>query len=405
MSPLEILEAERSGLDNFDPTGRWYRPDPADDYHMSGAPTGIDKYRSQQTELHSALNAVVAKKKAEETKKKDQEAERRRRRNASKRTAKAASMAAEEKPWTYCDPPNQFQPPIIDNSPSRKFVKNSFLTGIWDGLEGMKSPHHEPNVKGVWDYSSNDSCKGLQGTFRAKPADRMGAAEQKHARILEQKLAEAQVKVGEDARRATVGHEKRNSILCNAEKFSTLRGAAKPWVLSRVMTHTVFSDEKPLVSKPGLDPYLDGDTRRQVEQTGRAHDHCRNIIGGNGQASKWNAPPARAVVGTQRRREQVDALINRRASSFFPAATPKGRRQVNFKDAEPKDRRDADRLEQESKPVAEESRQKLAAKVWDLVEASARGKLFETSKNSDVTREFATALAAEANCEVIDVGL
>merc|ERR1719161_2416580 len=130
------------------------------------------------------------------------------------------SMGAIEKPWTYCDAPDFFQQPHVDNAPSRNSVKNSFLTGMWNGLEGMQPTHHEYNVHGGWNYSNNDSCKGHHGTFQPVPETKMSISEKKTAEILKQRLAQAQKKVKEDAHRATLGTKKRETLLLNAEKFS-----------------------------------------------------------------------------------------------------------------------------------------------------------------------------------------
>jgi len=337
MSPLEILQASREGLDRFDPTGNWYRPDAADDHSASA---DIDKWRAEQTDLYAKLDARVAARETEKSKKLKQYAAAKSTKKAYHRMLKNNSMASEHKPWTYCDAPDFFERPSVDSSPSRMHVKNDLLTGIWNGLEGMKTTHHECNVHGGWNYSQRDSCTGLHGTFKPKPAHRMSVAEKKTAATLERRLKAAQAQVREDALQATSGIEKRQTILLNAEKFSANSGEAQPWKTQSVSTHTFFGNERPLVSscKPGVDMYLDGDTKAQITQTSRAHDHSRNFVAGNGGAtSKWNAPPAGALVGTRRRRDLVEALIDRKGSRSVPAFPGKERRvlQVTFKDPEP----------------------------------------------------------------------
>eukprot|EP00746_Dinoflagellata_sp_MGD_P004981 gnl/MRDRNA2_/MRDRNA2_109639_c0_seq1.p1 gnl/MRDRNA2_/MRDRNA2_109639_c0~~gnl/MRDRNA2_/MRDRNA2_109639_c0_seq1.p1 ORF type:complete len:426 (-),score=73.48 gnl/MRDRNA2_/MRDRNA2_109639_c0_seq1:59-1336(-) len=335
MSPLEILEASRSTLETFDPTGRWYRPDAADDYHMSGA-SDINKWRAQQSDLYADLDAKVAARKTKKAKKFEQHVERTNQKKAYLRTLKHQSMGAVRQPWTYCDGPDFCEPPIIDSSPSRNSVKNHFLTGIWNGLEGEKPVHHECNVYGGWNYSQTDSCKGVQGTFQPVPAKRMSSAEKRIARTLEQNLKDAKAKASEDARKATSGIEKRQAIQANAEKFSAISGEARPWITQSVATHTVFGKERPLVAscKPGVDIYLDGDTKNQVATASRAHDHSRNFISGSEGPSFWRAPPAGALVGTRRRRDLVDALVNRSRSVPGVSQRSSGL-QVTFKDPAP----------------------------------------------------------------------
>lgn len=375
MSPLEILEASRSDLDNFDPTGRWYRPNAADDYHMAGA-SDINKWRAQQSELYADLDAKVAARKTHKAKKLEQHVERTKEQKSYLRTLKHQSMGAAHKPWTYCDGPTDCQPPIIDSSPSRRSVKNGFLTGMWDGLEGEKPAHHQYNVYGGWNYSQNESCKGIHGTFQPVPAARMSEAEKKIARTLEQNLKEAKAKASEDAHKATSGTEKRQEIQANAPKFSALSGKGRPWITQTVATHTVFGKERPLVAscQPGVDIFLDGETKDQIATASRAHDHCRNFISGNEGPSHWNAPPAGALVGTRRRRDLVDALINRRSISVPAlAGSQKGRQglQVTFKDPAPQ-------------ATVTAAKQKLAS---------------NESKPTQLA-EF----GAEVNCQVIDIG-
>lgn len=139
MSPLAIMEEAAPVLARVDPEGRYYRPDAADDWQML-APQDIGDFRARQAELAEFLDAQKVQKKAQEG------------RARPKSAATATYYKEKPKPdWLiWKGPPDFFEEPIVDSEPSRRYIKDWFQSGFWQQLD-KKPPHHQPNVKGVWD--------------------------------------------------------------------------------------------------------------------------------------------------------------------------------------------------------------------------------------------------------------
>lgn len=271
-------------------------------------PEDAQDFRSQQEELAAALDAQTAAKQAAKDVVKQQKAEKLERFKRLQRAWSANSIGAdnEKGPWISAATAGRFFiEPVIDVSPSKRYIKNSFLTSFWEGAGGHLPPHHQPNVNGVWNPfgGQNDVGKAL-GEFGSVPPHRQIPKEKAYAEAVEKRIQDARQHHSQEAVRATCGLHKRENLLTNAHPTSVHKGEKKAWMLERQMTKKYFSYVPEMV-----EPIVCDRVRAQVLAPVRAHDHARQIVGGSAvSASKWREPRTK-YHGTQRREVSAKELL------------------------------------------------------------------------------------------------
>eukprot|EP00928_Gymnodinium_smaydae_P087011 TRINITY_DN71374_c0_g1_i1.p1 TRINITY_DN71374_c0_g1~~TRINITY_DN71374_c0_g1_i1.p1 ORF type:complete len:602 (-),score=138.10 TRINITY_DN71374_c0_g1_i1:42-1847(-) len=129
----------------------------------------LRQYREGMHRLLDRLDAKTAQRKEEQalaTAKLDAE---RRMRDNIEACQTFFNKAADRPAWTYCDPADYFQRPLIERDVSHTNVKIDGLMGIFDVKDDKFKPaHHEFNVHGGWAYHATNE-RGTQNDLFSVP--------------------------------------------------------------------------------------------------------------------------------------------------------------------------------------------------------------------------------------------
>lgn len=274
---------------------------------------GLDEPRESRTEYRQGMAALtahldeqVAHREWQHKRRDEAEKALIRLRQQDQKAMELERIRAERPAWTYTDPADYFERPLIDTTESLQYVKNEFLQGMYN-TPAYKPPHWENNVHGGWNYFDRNLRGRSLDVFGEKPRQLLGPTEQKFAEKLDRKLRRAQSLIAKDAILSTTGSCKKAFIERTADEFSCLKRTQPAWQEQRVYTHEIFSN--PAAYAAGDHPYETG-MPEHIKQPERALSFERDYICGDGsRKSFWNPPKPGAVKGTTRRAQHAKELL------------------------------------------------------------------------------------------------
>lgn len=285
-------------------------------------PEDVQDFRGQQHDLAAALSAAKDAKRAAQEEIREQKAEKY---GHFKRVARAwsANSIGLDKHVDYKPAAKAgtfFQTPIIDDQPSKRYIKNPLLSGMWDGLPGHLPPHHQPNVYGVWNNCSgqNDVGKAL-GEFGNVPPHRQAPKEKEYSEAVEKRVQYARRVEGEEALRKTCGTHKRQDLLAKAHPASVLKGEKPPWIPGEENRYFSYVPDM-------VEPMVCDHVMAQVLAPSRAYDHARQIVSGSAVSTSFWVAPKIKYHGTQRREASAKELLK---NHHGPPSRPPSSQPVN----------------------------------------------------------------------------
>lgn len=271
-------------------------------------PGDVLDFRAQQDELSAALSAQKAARITAKEEIKQQKAEKQ---EHYKRVARAwasnsidPTKCLDNVDWTSAAKAGTFfQRPIIDDQPSKRYIKNPMLSSFWDGLPEHRPPHHQPNVLGVWNNCAgqNDTGKAL-GEFGNVPSHRQVPKEKEYSEAVTKRIQEARKVHSEEAVRATCGIHKREDLLAKAHPASVLKGEKPPWKPGEGNRYFSYVPDM-------VEPLVCDNVMHQVLAPVRAYDHALQIVSGSAVSTSFWNPPKSKYHGTQRREAHAKELL------------------------------------------------------------------------------------------------
>lgn len=263
-------------------------------------------YHSGLEDMMKCLDRQNAKLRREATCKRKLEKNAERNHKEHENMLAATSVSAEPPPWNSWHVMECFENPMpIDRTPSLTTDKNDRQMGIYDVKE-FKPPHHEENVKGLWDPHQKNEFGEMNGMFRTKQKKRMGPTEKKFADRLDRVVQKQERLASIDAVNQTTGSWKRSQIEGNAGPHSSLNRTLPPWVDQTTTDHLFFSI--PDASVPGDNLDFPG-IGEYVSQPQRTLSYERDFICGDGErTSHWRGVKP-GVTGSTTRLDMANGLL------------------------------------------------------------------------------------------------